>query len=145
MIDVPEFGNRGGIWRPAPPATAAEINKLRARVPTGLPESYFELLLGSNGGEGDLGVEPGWFCPWPADEVLSLNQGYSISEVAPGLFGFGSSGGGELLAFDMRHPVEWPIVMVPFIPLSLDEAITISDNFDDFSAFVGRLLTGTVV
>ena len=50
--------------------------------------------------EGGLSVEPGWFQLWPPAEIERWNREYQVAEFAPEFLGFGSSGGGELLAFD---------------------------------------------
>jgi hypothetical protein len=45
-----------------------------------------------------------------------------VEYYAPGVFGFGSSGGGELFAFEYRDVRAGRILMVPLIPLDLREA-----------------------
>jgi SMI1/KNR4 family protein SUKH-1 len=102
-------------------------------------------LLGvTNGGEGDLGVEPGWFVPWRAEDVLLNNSEYQIAEYAPGLFGFGSNGGGECLAFDLRDAGTRRIVMVPFIGMDLQEIVVIAENFDQFVLLVSMPMAGGI-
>lgn len=56
---------RGGLWRGCMPASESSFQDLRKGAPAGLPGTYFILLRFSNGGEGDLGIEPGWFVPRP--------------------------------------------------------------------------------
>ena len=142
---MPAIGNRGGIWRFASPADAAAIALLRSAAPSTLPDSYFALLRVTNGGEGDLGVDPGWFVPWPVKDVLLNNREYQIAKFAPGLFGFGSNGGGECLAFDLRDAGAGRIVMVPFIGMDLREAVVVAENFDQFSLLVSMpMVEGTV-
>ena len=85
----------------------------------------------------ELAVDPGWFQIWPVDQVAQYNQEYSFKEFLPGFFGIGSSGGGELLAFDMRAVPPWPVVAVPFIPLSEAEAIQVAPNFMTFVSYLG--------
>lgn len=102
-----------------------------------LPDSYFDQLAASNGGEGDLGAAPGWICFWPAEEVIPFNEGYKVAELLPGFFGFASNGGGELIAFDMRGCDPFPVVMVPFIPMDACEAVQIAPSFDDLRRLVG--------
>ena len=142
---MPAIGNRGGVWRFASPAADTAIVSLRAAAPSTLPDSYFALLRVTNGGEGDLGVGPGWFVPWPVEEVLLNNRGYQIAEFAPGLFGFGSNGGGECLAFDLRDTGAGRILMVPFIGMDLREAVVIAENFDQFALLVGMPMAGGIV
>ena len=107
-----------------PPASAAALRDLAEAAPVPLPEEYAALLRFSNGGEGQLAVEPGWFQLWPVEEVLELNRAYGVNEFLPGFFGFGSSGGGELLALDLRSGPPFRVVMVPFIPMDEAEAVS---------------------
>ena len=135
---MPPIGSRGGTWDFAAGASEQTLRELRAGAPIGVPDSYFDFLRLTNGGEGSLGgVEPGWFMPWPAEEVLHNNLGYNVAEFLPGLFAFGSNGGGELFAFDLRETGKGSIVMVPFIPMELDEAIVVAASFDEFVTHVG--------
>jgi hypothetical protein len=126
------------IWRPQPPASEAALAALRNQAPPRLPEGYLQQLANSNGGEGDLGVNPGWIQFWPAENVISFNAGYEIGKWLPGFFGFGSNGGGELLAFDLREGEPYPIVMVPFIGMDHTEAIRISTSFDELRELIGK-------
>ncbi len=73
-------------------------------------------------------VAPGWFQLWPLSQIEALNRDYQVQAYAPGFLGFGSSGGGELFAFDNQGC----IVMIPFIGMSLSEAITIAESWNDF-------------
>ena len=127
-----------GIWRAAPPASASALARLRDEAPVSLPEAYFDQLASSNGGEGDLGVEPGWIAFWPAEEVLSSNAAYSLAEFLPGFFGFASSGGGELFAFDVRPQEPYPIVVVPFVPMEPGEAVRVARSFEELRGLIGR-------
>ncbi len=104
-------------WRRVSPASPAALDGLIAGAGVELPEDYLAFLRLSNGGEGALGVDPGWFQIWPVEQVLQHQHGYKTDEFIPGFFGFGSSGGGELLAFDARVGKPWPVVMIPFIPM----------------------------
>lgn len=86
----------------------------------------------SNGGEGKLSVEPGWFQIWPAQEVLELNRVYKVDVWLPGFFGFGS--GGELLAI---HSDSGKIHMIPFI-MAQEEVRLIANRFAEFVAAMGH-------
>ncbi len=59
------------------------------------------------------------------------NLKYDVRTFAPELLLFGSDGGGQAFAFDLRDS-ERTIVEVPFIPLDTEEAQTIGSTFDDF-------------
>lgn len=73
-------------------------------------------------------MEPGWFQLWSPAEVEQLNRDYQVSESAPGFFGFGSSGGGELLAFDSAGG----IVMLPMVGMSPHDARPVADSWSEF-------------
>lgn len=128
------------VWKRRPPAERTVIQQLVAASKKRLPDEYITLLQYSNGGEGELGIEPGWFQIWSAEEVIEFNQTYGIEENLPGFFGFGSNGDGKLLAFDMRGSERWKVVMVPFIPMRQEEAILIADCFQKFVQSMGRVL-----
>ena len=122
-------------WVRAQPAPQAELQSLISLAPT-LPEAYLQFLALSNGGEGSLGAEPGWFQLWSASAVLERNKGYGVLEALPGFFGFGSDGGGELLAFQLNIS-EAPVFMVPFIPLEASEARLVAPSFSAFVSLLG--------
>ena len=125
-------------WHVAPSgAEEAVIQNLIATVGITLPPEYAEYLRVTNGGEGDLGVEPGWFQIWPAEQVVELNGAYQVRENLPGFLGIGSNGGGELLAFDARSESPWPVVMIPFIPMDKAEARQVARDFESFVRFMG--------
>ena len=126
------------IWRPASPGVEKDIKALINSAPPQLPAAYFDQLRQSDGGEGSLAIEPCWVVFWPADEVVANNLGYELNKWVPGLFGFGSNGGGELLAFDLRVTGQCPIVMVPFIPLELESVVFVAASFDAFRQHIGR-------
>jgi hypothetical protein len=123
----------GPEWRRAAPASAGAVEQLNSAFDS-LPAEYIQLLHETNGGEGELGVEPGWFQLWPAEEVSRLNAGYQVRAALPGWIGIGSNGGGELLALDPSGRV----CMVPFIPLSVDDAVCIAQDIPALVQQFGR-------
>ncbi len=120
---------------PAKPELAKELARVSA---IRLPKEYFDLLLYSNGGEGRLALDPGWFQLWTVEEVLGLNRAYEIDKNLPGYFGFASSGGGELLGFDCRQGEPYKVVKIPFIPMIESEAVIIAKDFEEFIRAIGR-------
>lgn len=94
-----------------------------------LPPEYVRFLRRANGGEGFVGTA--YVILWRVEELVKFNQEYQADEYAPGLFLFGSNGGGEAFAFDSRVPGK-PIVSVPFVGMELDEAVPVGENFDGF-------------
>jgi len=116
----------------APPASQAVIDALIAEVGIELPADYLNFLCNSNGGEGSLNIEPGWFQIWSAQEVMQLNRDYQVQRWLPFLFGFGSDGGGGLLAFDMRNSGAWSVCIVPLGDLSEGSLLVITSDFAHF-------------
>jgi hypothetical protein len=112
-------------WGREPPADPEAIRSLIAGAGVDLPEDYLSLLRLSNGGEGELGVEPGWFRLWPAGEVIDLNRDYEVAELAPGFFAFGSSGGG-LLGQQTGHTIDDLVAALPGL-LDGDVAFELKD------------------
>lgn len=102
------------------PAEASSIEQFQMDHGLKLPEDYVGFLLRSNGADGPVG-ETGYVSLWAINELSELNIGYRVGEFAPGLLLFGSDGGDEAFAFDLRDAT-MPIVEVPFIGMSLDEA-----------------------
>jgi hypothetical protein len=118
-------------WSTELPATEAAIQDLVSKSPYELPSDYLEFLRASNGWEGEISIDPGWLAMWKAEQVNEFNVGYEVPRWAPGFWGFGSNGGGEILAFDFR--ISPPaVVMLPMIGLDPEEVILISANFAEF-------------
>lgn len=123
-------------WIPSKPATQDDVSRLQSLSEYKLPAAYLTFLSQVGGGEGDLQVEPGWIQFWSPESVLDLNREYEVNVSIPGFFGFGSSGGGELLAFDMRGGGEPPVVMVPFIPMTASEAQPVAQTFEQLLSYL---------
>ena len=137
MIDIAEI-LKDANWDKEEPAKPESIQKLIGSAGKELPKEYIALLRYSDGGEGRLGIQPGWLKLWSAADVLECNKGYKIEEYLPGFFGFGSSAGGELLAFDTQGGKPWKIVMIPFIFTSAKEAVVIAKDLEEFILAIGR-------
>ena len=126
------------LWDREPPATPETLAALATALPA-LPADYLAFLALSGGGVGDLGVDPGWFALWPAHEVASFHAAYEVPEYLPGYTGFGSNGGGELLAF----APDGRVVMVPFVPMDAADAVEIAPTFTDLVRAFGRSALAT--
>jgi len=59
-----------------------------------------------------------------------MNCGYRVAEYAPGFLGFGSDGGGEMLAFDRVGAV----FMLPFVGMWPKEAKKIGSSWSEVAA-----------
>ena len=125
-------------WERESPANPEAVQKLMAEAHVELPDEYLELLRYSNGGEGNLAVEPGWFQLWPAEKVIEFNEGYEVNKFIPGFFGFGSSGGGEMLALDTREGRPYKVVRIPFIPMKAELARLVAEDFENFACALGH-------
>jgi SMI1 / KNR4 family (SUKH-1) len=101
-----------------PPATEFLIRKIQKEGHVTLPSDYVEFLQKMDGGEGFIGPNA-YVILWRVGELLDINKAYEVSDYAPGLFLFGSDGGGEAFAFDMRLSSR-PIVEVPFVGMDLN-------------------------
>lgn len=138
MSVMEQLKQRKANWDREPPADERAIEAFVEQSGLDLPPDYLDFLRFSNGGEGHINVEPGWFNIWPAEEVVETNQFFELEEELPDFFGFGSNAGGEMLAFDMRSGQPWPVVMVPFGALEAEFAIKIADDFLSFADAIGR-------
>lgn len=120
-------------FRCAPAAAPSAIEGFQRKTRRSLPEAYVQFLRRANGGEGFIGRA--YLILWPIEDLAEKNAAYQVDQYAPGLFIFGSDGGGEAFAFDMRSATN-TIVSVPFVGMKLDEARFIAEDFD---AFLRRL------
>jgi hypothetical protein len=136
--ELARLARHPGAWVGAPPASESALQELAEAVTFKLPEAYVELLRASNGGDGFLPVQPYCLCLWPAEEVRRSHDGYEVSRDAPGLFAFATSGGGELLAFDLREGPPHPIVAIPCIGMALEHALPVAPDFDALIGLLGR-------
>ncbi len=137
MLDVAAL-LKGAQWNKRQPADPVAVDVLAPASQRQLPEAYLALLLYSDGGEGGLAIEPGWFQLWPAAKVMERNKAYEVDKALPHFFGFGSNGGDELLAFDFRERGSCRVAMIPFVPMTESEAVVIADNFEAFVRAIGR-------
>jgi hypothetical protein len=126
-----------GQWQNEPPCTDHDLQQLIRQAPVDLPEEYLAYLRRSNGGGGDIPVQPWLVYFWKALEVQRYNVDYQVAENVPGFYAFGTSGGGEMFAFDTRTDRPWPIVMIPFIVMDVADAVQVAPDFATFSKMLG--------
>lgn len=100
-----------------PPIDASAIRLFEKQAGFCLPDGYVQFLQLANGGEGFIGPNA-YVILWRLEELLEMNEAYQVAEYAPGLFLFGSDGGGEAFAFDRRSDT-LAIVSVPFVGMDL--------------------------
>jgi hypothetical protein len=126
----------GREWRKMDGASERQITELKSALPVELPAEYLEFLRYSNGGEGELSLEPLWFQLFDVAFAIQLWQDENYRREYSDLFFFGSNGGLESIAFDMSSPKPWPIVTVDCIA-GLDSAHRISGSIEEFIERVG--------
>jgi hypothetical protein len=112
-----------------PPATASSIRQVEGKAKLRFPEEYTQFLQKMDGGEGF--IDRAYAIFWRVGELLEMNEAYQVSDYAPGLFLFGSDGGGEAFAFDARSDV-MEIVCVPFVGMDLKLVRPMASNFKVF-------------
>jgi hypothetical protein len=116
--------------------SSADIETFESMIGFELPKDYVKFIQYCNGGVGRIG-EHGFAQFWRTEEMLELNRAYSVSERVPGLFLFGSDGGNEAFAFDMRsYPISY--VKVTYIPMSPDDIIYMANDFASFLEILGN-------
>ena len=125
------------IWTCEPPASEAEIQMLVSHFGDNLPTEYLDLLSFSNGGEGDIEMQPVLFRLWSTDEVIEANQDLQVSEFLPGFVMFGGDGANELFAFRV-DATETKVFTIPMIVMSEEDSIVVADNFAEFIEAIGR-------
>lgn len=119
-----------------PPASDASILSAEEAIAIRLPADYVELMRKSNGAEGPIG-HSGYIALWPVDQLKSLNDAYSVNELAPGLLLFGSDGGETAYAFDLQDSMT--VVEVPFIGMNRDSALRVGRSLTDFLTKIATL------
>lgn len=119
------------------PANASDFEQFETDVGFGLPADYESFLRRSNGGEGFIGPN-GYVIFWKLGDLMEMNKAYQVPEFAPGLFIFGSDGGGEAYAFDVRTTA-MPIVSVPFVGMDLNLARVIAPTFNEFLEVLSKV------
>lgn len=121
---LPEEGLKD--FKVAPAGTPEGIVAAEAALGVNLPEDYKAFLRLHDGAEGFVGDH--YLVLWRASELPQFNREYEFPTYAPGLLGFGGNGGGEAFAFDTRQ-VPFPVVIVPLIGMSREDAIPVAKSF----------------
>jgi len=69
---------------------------------------------------------------WRLDEIEKCNLEYEVQKYAPGFFGFGTSGGGEMFALSPSGSV----VCLPFIGMEPKVAMQIAGSWSEFERII---------
>jgi phosphoribosylaminoimidazole (AIR) synthetase len=105
------------------------ISEIEAEIGVNFPKDYVELMSRINGMEGSVGNS--YIRLWAINELIEMNEGYSVQEFAPGILLIGTDGGGEAFAFDLRDN-EMKIIQIPFIPMDVDNIIFCGNDLNSF-------------
>jgi hypothetical protein len=126
------------FWTKQAGASKESLLRLREAAPIELPAKYYDLLAFSDGGEGPLRTQPLWFQLYSVDYAVEMFGRGLNDEFFSGFLFFGSSGGGEGIAFDARKPGLLPIVSIDWIDADLNESVwLVAPDFDAFLDLVG--------
>jgi hypothetical protein len=121
------------------PPEVSSLDRLRRAAGAELPAEYLAFLAFSDGGEGQLGIEPGYVVIDSASDAAFQKEKKTFEEFFPGFFMFGGNGAGGLLAFDVRGSIPWPVVMIDMTNIELKESVVkIADGFSSLLQHIGR-------
>lgn len=110
-------------------ANSERLNQPLGKTMTPPPEFIFYLRSAAPK-FGDLPSFPVYFQLWEESELEQFNSEYEVSRYAPGFFGFGSDGGGEMFAFDSKGR----IFALPFVGMNPKEATLVCDSWTEFAS-----------
>ena len=80
----------------------------------------------------ELDVPP-YHCEfWPLGQLAGYNEECQVHTYAPGYFGFGTSGGGEMFAISP----DGAVVCLPFIGMSPVEELVLAPTWSEFESLL---------
>lgn len=94
-----------------------------------LPHDYRDYIEKDGSDAASTKGQPGYFQLWQPSDIEKMNQDYKVADYAPGFLGFGSDGGGEMLAFDSTGSV----YMIPFVGMEPEEAQKIAESWSEIA------------
>lgn len=113
-------------------APAEALEELQRRLGVRLPEDYLAFLRASDGAEGPIG-ESSYVMLDGVDELLLENEG--MKAIQRGFFIFGSNGGEEAYAFELRSGA-MRVVETPYDVMGLDEPTVRAQSFTEFLRYL---------
>ena len=124
----------GGLEASGAPEQA--LDAAAAELGLGLPADYRAVMRRVNGGKATFGESAVRL--WRAEDLAERNAGYEVREFAPGFTYFGSDGGGEGCAWDLRTDRKSNYVVLPFIGPDAESAVPCGNTFEEFLAVLHR-------
>ena len=122
------FNDNDFITRNKSPETS--ITEIENTIDFPLPDDYSNFLLKYELFEGTIG--PQYFQLWDIENLIPINNEYSIFSNLDKTLGIGTNLSGELIAIENFGIDQHRIVLTPFIDLSKEYNLTIGDSFTDF-------------
>ena len=124
---------RNMSYRPA--ASDSAIASLQQLLNFELPSQYVDFTRAANGADGQVGSH--YLVLLPVEEIGTHNDELNVSELAPGLVIFADNGSGEAYAFDTASK-DYPIVNVPYVGMSREDARFVAPTLVEFLAALSR-------
>lgn len=124
------------LWTPNEPASSVAISGAENALRTSFPASYRTFLLSTDGGYGDIPVQPGCVEFIRCSDLGSANRDYQVADYLPGYLLIATSGTGEGFVVKVAEP-EWPVFYVPLIGMAPHECRLLCPSFTDFVQLVG--------
>jgi cell wall assembly regulator SMI1 len=114
-------------------ASEEELDAAATALGIELPQDYRAVMRRINGGEGDFGES--WIVLQSLEAAIERNVAFKEAGFPPFIF-FGSDGGGEGYAWDMRPERHSRYVVVPFIVPEDEAVIPCGDTLEEFLSVV---------
>lgn len=124
-------------WEDTSPASEQDIAALVAATEVRLPADYLAMFRISDGGTAMRSDYPTYVRIWPAKLAVDRNRNYQVRRWLPGFVGFGDNGRTDMVGFDTRNGLPYPVCAVPFAPMEWDGAM---GQCADFESFLRQLL-----
>ncbi|MEO5952134.1 MAG: SMI1/KNR4 family protein [Chloroflexia bacterium] len=132
------LNNPTADWLREKPARETAIQRLIENTGLHFPEEYLNFLGYSDGGEGELAVQPLWFHIFAAEEAIYKNKSYQLDEYLPGYFAFGNNMGLEIFVFNIQESPPWKVYYVPNIGMEEEAVLECAPNFLAFIKAMGH-------
>lgn len=124
-------------WHGSERASEADLVRVEAHFGVVLPAWYRRFMIETGSGEAE--TADGAVVFYPVAELTAANSGNGagFDMMAYGLFLFGSDGGGEGFAFNVRRqPAQ--IVMMPFISNYRNNGVVLGEGLEDLLDYANR-------
>jgi cell wall assembly regulator SMI1 len=112
-----------------PGAPESTLDTVVSDLTFSVPTDYVDFLRRFDGGEGFIGDN--YLVLWRVEELTRFNKELEVQKYAPGLFLFGSDGGGESYGFDTRDGL-MAVVQIPYIGMEMRHARAVAATFNEF-------------